>query len=64
MKATLQRTPLLQQRGSFSTAFSPKHLITSDLPNDDRPMIRAFGADDIKQLYTAIVQKPTFSDER
>jgi hypothetical protein len=35
----LQRTPLREQRGSSISAFSQKHLTTSSLPNDDRPMI-------------------------
>jgi hypothetical protein len=52
MKATYKEPRCSNSGVLFSTAFSRKQLITPGLPSDDRPMTRAFGADDIKLPYT------------
>jgi hypothetical protein len=58
-----QRTPLREQRGSFISAFSPKHLTTSSHPNDDRPMIAPAARMISSCLIPADAQKTTFSDD-
>jgi hypothetical protein len=52
MKATYKEPHCLNSGVLFPTAFSRKQLTTPGLADDDRPMTRASGADDIKQPYT------------
>lgn len=52
MKATYKEPRCANSGVLFDAAFSRKHLTTSHLADDERPMIAPGGADDIKLSYT------------